>query len=266
MQTDVSDAQVARYQEDGFLIMEQFLSADELAHWRQAIQQAAAARIDNPDGKSNLEDEGYYRSVFTQLSGLRRISKEVEEILLDPRIGELAARLVGTDGMRLWNDQALFKPPFGNPTAWHFDMPKWSFDDARAITVWVALEDATLENGCMWYVPGSHKTARIESIPLGPNLGAVFDGYPEWREIDTVPAVLPAGGAVWHGGLTAHGAGANMTPRPRDAMTCAYMPVNVTYNGRRDDYVLSEEYAASLAVGDPLDDAEIFPIVWQHGS
>jgi len=52
-----------------------------------------------------------------------------------------------------------------------------------------------------------------------------------------------------------------MTSHPRDAMTCAYMPTDVRYNGRRDDYVLPEDYAAALSVGDPLDEPYLFPIV-----
>jgi phytanoyl-CoA hydroxylase len=261
MRTAVTQAEIDSYQENGFLAMEDFLDGDELARWREAVAVAARARIERPDGLSNTLDDEYYRAVFTQLSGLRRLSEDVEALLLDPRIGVLAARLAGVDAVRLWNDQALFKPPFGNPTAWHFDMPKWSFDDRRAITVWVALDATSVENGCMWYVPGSHLTARIESIALGPNLGALFDLYPEWRSLETVPAELPPGGAVWHNGLTAHAAGANMTSAARDAMTCAYMPTDVRYNGRRDDYVLPEDYAARLSVGDPLDDSYLFPVL-----
>jgi phytanoyl-CoA hydroxylase len=266
MRTAVTQAEIDSYREHGFLVMADFLDADELAHWREAVAVAARTRVERADGLSNALDDAYYRAVFTQLSGLRRLSEDVEALLLDARIGALAARLTGAEAVRLWNDQALFKPPFGNPTAWHFDMPKWSFDDRRAITVWVALDAATVENGCMWYLPGSHLTARIDDIALGPNLAGLFDHYPEWRSLETVPAALPPGGAVWHNGLTAHAAGANMTTRARDAMTCAYMPADVRYNGRRDEYVLPEEYAAKLAVGDPLDDPYLFPIVGRRST
>lgn len=261
MRTNVSEAEVTSYAQRGFLVLDDFLDADELERWRAAVTAAARARSERPEGLSNLEDDDYYRAVFTQLSGLRRLNPTVEGLLLDPRLGRLAARLAGVEAVRLWNDQALFKPPFGNPTAWHFDLPYWSFDDRRALTVWVALDAATVENGCMWYVPGSHATARIDAIPLGANLGGLFDVYPEWRQLETVPVELPPGGAVWHNALIAHGAGANMTSRRRDAMTCAYMPADVTYNGRRDDFVLPEAYAAALRVGDPLDDPQLFPIV-----
>src|SRR5947209_2048097 len=120
MRTALSRAEVDSYRENGFLVMPDFLDAGDLARWRSAVAAAAAARAERPDGLSNALDGEYYRGVFTQLSGLRRLSKDVEALLLDPRIGELAARLAGVEAVRLWNDQALFKPPFGNPTAWHF--------------------------------------------------------------------------------------------------------------------------------------------------
>ena len=70
-----------------------------------------------------------------------------------------------------------------------------------------------------------------------------------------------AGSAVFHNGLIAHAAGANMTNKPRRAMTCAFMPDGATFNGTRN--VLPEEYFAKLKVGDVLDDAKINPVVWK---
>jgi phytanoyl-CoA hydroxylase len=238
MRATVTDAEVERYRRDGFLLMEDFLSAAELERWRAVVERALRGRLEQPAGLTNADESEYYRSVFTQASGLLRLDAELAELLLSPQLGELAARLAGADAIRLWNDQALFKPPWGNPTAWHLDLPYWSFADRRALTLWVALDAATLENGCLWYLPGTHRSARLDAFELGSNLGGIFETYPEWREIESVPAVLPAGGAVWHNGLVAHGAGANMTPHGRRAMTCAYMPDRVVYNGRRDEFVI----------------------------
>ena len=61
--------------------------------------------------------------------------------------------------MRLWCDQALIKQPFANPTAWHIDVPYWSFDSSHAISAWIPLDDATTENGCLYFMPGSHEVA-----------------------------------------------------------------------------------------------------------
>lgn len=261
VRTTITQAEIDQYQRDGFVLIPDFLSASELEEWREVTERALKARLERRDELSNAADDGYYQQVFTQVSGLVRIDERMRELLLDPGLGDVAAALTGVEQMRLWNDQALFKPPWGNPTAWHLDAPYWSFEDGRALTIWVALDEATLENGCLWYLPGSHRTAKFDEFELGSNLGALFDVYPEWAEIESVPAVLPPGGAVWHNGLVAHGAGANMTPRGRRAMTCAYMPDGVTYNGKRDDFVYTEDEAAAMSVGDPLADDRINPLV-----
>jgi ectoine hydroxylase-related dioxygenase (phytanoyl-CoA dioxygenase family) len=174
----------------------------------------------------------------------------------------MAVTLAGVEGMRIWHDQALFKPPFGNPTAWHLDNPYWSFDSPNAISLWVALDDATLANGCMWYIPGSHKTATYANAGIGHNQADLFKINPHWRQIEPVGCPVPAGSAVFHNGLTAHGAGANMTNRPRRAMTCAYMPDGSTFNGKRN--ILPEAYFASLKIGDTLNDDAVNPLLWRR--
>lgn len=261
MRSSVTHEEVERYRRDGFLLMPDFLDAGELEDWRAATERGVAARLAQDDGLSNADSDGYYKQVFAQVSGLIRVEPRMADLLLDPRLGAIAAALSGAERVRLWNDQALLKPPWGNPTAWHLDAPYWSFDDRRALTVWVALDDATLENGCLWYLPGTHLDAGFDAFDLGSNLGGIFDTYPDWRERPSAPAVLPAGGAVWHNGLIAHGAGANMTPGSRRAMTCAYMPEGVTYNGKRDEFVYTEEQAAAMTVGQPLDDDAVNPLV-----
>ena len=67
---------------------------------------------------------------------------------------------------------------------------------------------------------------------------------------------------MFHNGLVAHGAGANMTPRPRRAMTCAYMPDGSTFNGQQN--VLTEAYFKSLKLGDMIDDDKQVPLIWRR--
>ena len=69
-----------------------------------------------------------------------------------------------------------------------------------------------------------------------------------------------AGSVVYHNGLIAHGAGANMTAYPRRAMTCAYMPDGSTFNGTQN--VLPDDYFQSLKVGDLLNDDKINRLIW----
>ena len=142
--------------------------------------------------------------------------------------------------------------------------PFWSFFSHDAISILVALDDTTVENGCLWYLPGTHRSARFELTEIGSSFGALFDAYPEWLGIEPVAAPCAAGGAVFHNGLVAHAAGANITPRPRRAMTCAYMPLGSTFNGTKN--ILPDAYVESLEVGDVLDDDRINPVVYQSAS
>jgi len=172
--------------------------------------------------------------VCTQCLRLAESHPGMHHLMFDGRLGKVAATLAGIDGIRIWHDQALIKGPYGNPTAWHLDNPYWSFSSRQAISLWMALDDATLQNGCMIYLPGTHRTARFENVGIGSNLGGLFKVYPEWLEIAPAAVPVPAGTAVYHNGLCAHGAGANMTNRPRRSMTCAYMPDCSTFNGQQN--------------------------------
>jgi len=250
--------EIEQYRRDGFVCLPDFLDADELRRWRDATDDAVRERVETVGG-----DKGYYARVFTQCQRLADTHSGIAELILDRRLGEAAALLAGVDGIRVWHDQALMKPPYGNPTAWHLDDPFWSFDSGDAISIWIALDEATVENGCLWYLPETQRDARFELTPIGENFGALFEQYPQWLEREPVAVPSPAGGAIFHNGLVAHGAGANMTPRPRRAMTCAFMPDGATYNGRPHD-MLAPEYVASLRIGDPIDDDRSFPLVWSR--
>ncbi len=262
MRTQVTEDQISEYQRNGFLVVRNFLDASELAHWQHTTQEAVDERLATKNGYYNQQDpDAYYAQVFTQCVKLADSHAGMRELMFDPRLGEMAGTLAGVDGIRIWHDQALFKPPFGNPTGWHLDNPYWSFDSRRSISIWVALDDATLSNGCMWYIPGSVHTATYDNAGIGMNIGDLFKLYPLWREIDPVACPCPAGTAVFHNGLTAHGAGANMTNKPRRAMTCAYMPDGSTFNGKKN--ILPEAYLETLRVGDLLNDNTINPLIWK---
>lgn len=281
MITELSDEQIASYRDNGFIVLEGFLTPEETEYWRENTQEAVDQRLATLQSatngtvsgvsdsvaeleanrlKSNADPDGYYSQVFTQCLKLAETHAGMHELMHNPQLGKLLATLAGVDGIRIWHDQALFKPPFGNPTGWHLDNPYWSFSSPNAISLWVALDDATKDNGCLYYVPGSHKTATYKNVPIGKNQGDLFKVYPEWRKINPVPCAAPAGSAVIHNGLTAHGAGANMTNKPRRAMTCAYMPDGETFNGVQN--ILPEAYFKSLKIGDTLNNDSVNPLIW----
>jgi ectoine hydroxylase-related dioxygenase (phytanoyl-CoA dioxygenase family) len=263
MKYRITKEQQAFYRENGFVVIEDFLEPQELETWRSVTEDAVQQRLRERNGLTNQDDpDAYYSQVFVQCVRLADTHEGMARLMLDPRLGEAAATLAGVQGIRIWHDQALIKQPYGNPTAWHLDNPYWSFYSRDAISIWVALDRATLANGCLWYMPGTHKTARIDNTGIGPNIADLFKVYPEWVKLSAVPAPCPAGSAVFHNGLIAHAAGANMTPHPRRAMTCAYMPDGSTFNGQKN--VLRDDYFRSLKVGDIIDDPQQVPLIFKR--
>lgn len=261
MKAELTEQQIASYRENGFVVIEDFLSPAEVEEWREAVEEAVTNRGDAklPGRPGELPTEDYYDNVFIQRLNLWKDHPKMKERILAPEIGDMAAALEGVDAVRVWHDQTLIKRPWANPTSWHLDNPYWSFSSKHAISIWIALDDATLENGCLYFLPGTHKLATYENAGIGANMNALFKVYPQWREIKSVAAPMKAGWCSFHNGLTAHGAGANMTPGWRRAMTCGFMPDGSTFNGKQN--ILSREQMATLKVGDLLNDDVNNPIV-----
>jgi phytanoyl-CoA hydroxylase len=268
MKNNLSPEQINSYRDNGFIIIEDFLSPEELAFWREALNEAVARRGGNkmPDrkevyGKGDDADKSYYDNVFDQLLNLWQDNAKMRQIMLDERLGKMAAELAGVDGIRIWHDQALIKKPWANPTSWHLDTPYWSFSDRNALSIWVALDDATLENGCLFFIPGSYKKTSFENPGIGKNMGVIFDVYPEFKTSRSFAAQMKAGSCSFHNGLTIHGAHANMTPGYRRAMTCAYMPDGNVFNGTQN--ILSDKQMEDLKVGDLLNDESQNPLIYK---
>jgi phytanoyl-CoA hydroxylase len=269
VKNELTQDQIEQYRRQGFLVIWDFLSPTELEHWRAVTESAVAKRLSNGSTGNNQailnnqrDPDTFYAQVFTQCLRLADIHDGMAELMFDERLGRLAGTLAAVDGIRIWHDQALLKPPYGNPTAFHFDNPFWSFYHKDAISLWVALDDATLSNGCLWYLPGTHQEAGFTAVGIGENLGDIFKAYPQWKKVEALPADCKAGSAVLHNGLIAHGAGANMTARPRRAMTCAYMPDGSTFNGQQN--VLPDNYYKTLKVGDQLNDDHVNRLIWSR--
>jgi phytanoyl-CoA hydroxylase len=269
MQSNLTQQQLNFYRENGYLLVENFLDAAELDLWREAVTAAIEERGGRKLPGSNAktgEDDGinkesdYYGKVFDQLVNLWQTNEQMRTLMLSPVIGRMVAQLAGWEGTRIWHDQALIKRPWANPTSWHLDTPFWSFSDRRAMSIWIALDDATLENGCLYFIPGSCHSTCFENPGIGKNMDAIFDFYPQLRQSPSVAVPMKAGSCSFHNGLTVHGAGANMTNGFRRAMTCAFMPDGAVFNGNKN--ILTDEQVAKLAPGDLLIEEEQNPLIY----
>jgi phytanoyl-CoA hydroxylase len=270
MNTKLTQQQIDQYQREGVLVYRNFMTEPEVDRLISDIEEAIGRM--GSDVVADLKEYGtvpkadsaeYYARVFIQRVNLWKVSDAIKRIFLGSALGEMVSRLAGVEGMRVWHDQTLQKQPWANPTAWHLDNPYWSFYSQQAISIWIALDDATLENGCMCYLPGTHRTAEFKrNAGISQDFGGLFKVYPEWKTLKPLAAPMKRGDCGFHNGLTAHGAGPNITPGYRRAMTCAYMPDGSTFNGNKN--ILPTTYFESLKVGDPLRNDALNPLVWKR--
>lgn len=270
MKCELTNEQIRFFESNGYIVIEDFLSPEELTQWREAVTEAVKERnglkMPGKDAKLGMDDginndAEYFSKVFDQLLNLWQTNVKVKDIMLDERIGKMAAQLSGTNGIRIWHDQALVKRPWANPTSWHLDTPFWSFSDRKALSIWVALDDATLENGCLYFIPASFKETTYENKGIGKNMNGIFEAYPQFATVASVAAPMKAGSCSFHNGLTIHGAGANMTSGFRRAMTCAYMPDGNIFNGEPN--ILPDAYLNTLKIGDLLNNDEQNPLIYK---
>ncbi len=270
MNTELSKEQIASYHQNGFLVVDNFLSPEELEEWREAVTDAVQNRngkkmpsrnaMQGADDGINKEAE-YFGKVFDQMINLWQTDERIKKIMLNDKLGKMVADLAGWSGTRIWHDQALIKRPWANPTSWHLDTPFWSFSDRRALSIWVALDDATFENGCLYFIPKSYQETSFDNPGIGKNMDAIFEMYPKLKSHHSVAAPMKAGSCSFHNGLTIHGAGANMTNGFRRAMTCAYMPDGAVFNGIQN--ILSDEQVGKLKAGDLLNDDQQNPLIYK---
>ncbi|MEM7395311.1 MAG: phytanoyl-CoA dioxygenase family protein, partial [Verrucomicrobiota bacterium] len=136
---------VAAFGENGHAFVPNLASAEEIAFYREAINEAADRYGQSPD--TPLESRDTYGKAFLQHMNLWEFDETVAAFTLGPRFGQVAAELMGTPGVRLYHDQALFKEPGGGFTPWHQDQYYWPIDTDRTITMWMPLVDISEEMG-----------------------------------------------------------------------------------------------------------------------
>ena len=265
MKTDLSPEQISQYRRDGFVHIPQFLTPAEVAELKAAVLSTATSMGKKKVGGEGVdwnEGDDFYDKVFTQRLNLWKLNSTVKNYMTNPALGEMVCRLEGMGGARLWLDQVLIKEPFANATAWHLDVPYWSFHSRHAVSIWIALEDATFQNGCLYFIPGTQESATFDNVGIGVNQADLFRVQPKLASADPVAAPMKAGDCSFHNGLVAHGAGANMTRGRRIAMTAAFMPEGSRFNGRKD--ILPQDYYSSLKEGDLLENDQQNPLLYSH--
>ena len=231
--------QKARFEEQGYLIVENLLSSGELAECQTEILRLhkLAAELEAGGEKTHFQREPYVEDasgedslpVLRKAENTRQYSDVFRRLSAHPTLIEIVQNLIGPD-LLLFRSTLMFKPAHhGSAHGIHQDSAYWPMEPPTLVTVSIALNDATPENGCFKVIPQSHKwglqswghIARKQDESLTDHDKLDFS-----RQID-VP--LSAGSALFFHSLMAHGSGPNRSPNSRNTALYAYFSPRVRY-------------------------------------
>ena len=219
----LSDEQVEFYRENGYVAGIKMLSDEQL----EALREELAALVDPAHPGHELfyeyntnESKDPEKILFHAL-GAWRIKPGLHDLLWHPAFVVPASQLLG-GAVRFWHDQIFYKPAHhGGIVIWHQDYSYWTRTTPMAhVSCWIGLDDSTRDNGCVHYVPGSHRWQLLPRASFANDMDAVLDELtPEQRaQFKPVPIELKAGECSFHHPLMVHGSYANHTDRPRRAV------------------------------------------------
>lgn len=220
----LSQAEIDRFNVDGFLLVENFFSHEELHRFGESVDAAVKRRTsgDNRD----LMDKNLYEQTFVQCMGLWEDYPSVRPFTFHPKLCAASAALLQSDCIRLWHDQALYKEAGGRETDAHLDYPFWPTDTPDLVSVWIPFEDVGPGGGMMSYVQGSHTMGITQFVDIGQLRGGDRHDLlrnPQVASLPLVAVAAPKGSAIFHHACTIHAADANETGKTRRVFTMAYM-------------------------------------------
>lgn len=204
----------AQYEHDGYVVVKGVVDA--------ALVEEARNHVDwllekNPDkrpeelGHTLMQDDPFW---------VRLVS--------DDRLLDVAEQFVGSN-IALFASHYIAKPPFeGQPVLWHQDGSFWPLEPMEVVTLWLAIDASTPENGCLQVIPGTHRMS-LQPLRRRTDVANVLESEVDPELVDesqAVDVVLAPGDMSIHNPNLIHGSRANASPKWRRALTIRYIPTS----------------------------------------
>jgi len=235
----MDDPVLAQFERDGFVPGPIVVRDTALDEARQAVTRLVTGTCPNAGElllfRRERPDDPHSQ---VHIVGAWLAEQALRRLVFDPGIVQVVCGLMRTSAVRLFRDQLFVKAPRSQGSVpWHQDYSDWTHTTPAAhITCWIALDDATTANGCLYYLPGTHTGLRLPKIGRSDDMASAFNRLPDaWREhIQPKSAPIQAGACLFHHCLTVHGSFDNSTPCPRHAYAITYMhPDTRSASGQR---------------------------------
>ena len=229
---------VSRYEEDGYVVLPGVID-DELTAEAQGHVEWMGTKY--PD----VRPEQYHHHLIVDDPFWIRLCT-------DPRLIDVIEPFLGPD-IALFAAHYISKPPGdGQPVLWHQDGNYWPLEPMEVITIWLAVDDSTPENGCMRVVPGSHRDQKLHRHRTSDGKNVLRSELDvKVDESEAVDVVVPAGGVSLHDPYLIHGSKANLSDRRRCGLTLRYIPTTTR--------IKRENFPAYLCRGKAVDGINHYP-------
>ena len=278
----LTEEQIRFWEENGYFIVGSLFDEDELAEGREHLARVFAGEYETNvppnkidwwpgDPETNMKnvDNGWWADTV------------IQRLVMEPKIGAIAAQLARTDSIRLFQDQLLHKPGIGPErprsatVGWHQDWAYWQCTTpGDALTARISLDGEKEENGCMQVIRGSHRWPLQSSRDFFQQDADIADlpafSVPEGETTEMVPLALEPGGISFHHSRTLHASTENRTYNPRRTIVVHMLPGYTRYKAGTGDHpwnvaVLASQKEGELEDGD-LWEGERFPVLYPSAS
>lgn len=214
---EITNSQVRQYQQNGFIKLKNVVLSEHLNYIKRIIEASVFLRKESD--KITFAEKSNYEQSFLQCGYLCFDFPVIKDFVFSKRFAGIANELMRTEGTRLWHDQALFKETGVRATPVHQDSSYWPLQNPdNSTTMWLSLNGANRENGCLYFYPKTHKTEKeyvdIFKNPHSPK---------HLKKLEKEFIELNPGDATFHSGLTFHGTKENRTETIREGMTVIYI-------------------------------------------
>jgi ectoine hydroxylase-related dioxygenase (phytanoyl-CoA dioxygenase family) len=223
----LTSEQIAFYHREGYLALPQITTTAEVQWLRGIYDHLFAQRAGRADGNQfdlGGSDEEGKEAKLPQILNPARYAPELSQGLFRANALSIAKQLLGEACIAQGEHAILMPARIGAETPWHQDEAYWNDEmEYNAMSIWIPLQEATLENGCMWFIPQSHKGEVFPHHSIGHDVrvhGLEMDALPS--EEKSIACPIPAGGCTIHHNRTMHFAGANKSDQPRRAYILAF--------------------------------------------
>jgi ectoine hydroxylase-related dioxygenase (phytanoyl-CoA dioxygenase family) len=251
-EVDVDDDQIAFYRENGYLAIERITTDEEIEWLRDRFDELFEARRGGAPGAffdtaRPYDDEGgedlFAQALFPELA-----VPELRDTQFVRNGKRIACKLLGEPPERVHNWGHMLRKParIGESAPWHQDEAYWEPElDYHAVGNWMPLDDADVDNGCLWFIPGSHRLPILRHKHKGDDPAVHILELVEPVDTSTAVAVpTPAGGASFHHPRTLHHSRPNTTDRDRRAYANEYQTAPVKREVPADRPWIAEGRAA----------------------